>query len=81
MRKRKFHPIFVALFFTAILKSKVSAAQVLNDNMAEEKSNYIKLLEDEREASLQKKARVTTSYFVLYFVLTPPWEKLNTSEI
>lgn len=46
------------------MKSKVSAAQVVNNNMAEEKSNYIKLLEEEREASLQNKARVTASYFL-----------------
>lgn len=49
---------------TIILQSKVSAAQVLNDNMVEEKSNYMKLLEEEREAALQNKARVNALYFL-----------------
>lgn len=45
--------------------------------MAEEKSNYIKLLEEEREASLQKKARVTTSYFVFFFCLNSPMGEIK----
>lgn len=70
--KRKCNPNLCATFFITILKSKVSAAQVLNDNMVEEKSNYIKLLEEEREASLQNKARVTAlCFFFLFFCLYP----------
>lgn len=73
---REYNSNFCATFFTTILKSKVAAAQVLNDNMAEEKSNYIQLLEEERDASLQNKARVTASFFLFLFllVLMPLWD-------
>lgn len=40
--------------------------------MAEEKSSYIKLLEEEREASLQNKARVTDSTFCFFFLSSCP---------
>lgn len=51
--------------FSWPLQSKVFDAQTLNDSIAEEKNQYAKLLEEERETCLQNKARVTVQYFVL----------------
>lgn len=61
-------------FCFCFLQNKVSAAQILNDNIAGEKSNYVKLLEEEREASLQNKARVTADSFAFCFI-NCPWDE------
>lgn len=50
--------------FPYLLQSKVLEAETLNEQMAQDKKKYLKLLEEEQASSLQNQTRVRI-YFLI----------------